>query len=185
MTSPGQDLKNLRDLKTSKYPSNEQRTAEWTEKFDRGRILRSLITAPAPTIFDVGAYTGKSIIDFKGIFPDARIISFEPNPNAIDALRNVARSYSSVEIIECAVTNFSGKVKFYQQGINPGLSGLIPRNIESRDSIDLMRLREGLGGGDKYHKEVNKAELEVKAVTLEEFSNSRQLTNVDFIKIDV
>ena len=159
MTGNKKGLKKFKDLKTSKYPSNEERTAARLKKFDKDRMLRSLITAPTPLIFDVGAYTGKSIIDFKRIFPEGRIIAFEPNPQAIDALKIVGRSYSAVEIIECAVTNASGKIKFYQQGINPGLSGLIPRNIESRDSIDLMLLREGRGGAMNTLKRLTKPSL--------------------------
>jgi FkbM family methyltransferase len=181
----GKDV-DLKEFKTREYSSNEARSEEHAKKFGRDAVLKSLIGTASPLVFDVGGYTGKSIIGLKAAFPDARIVSFEPNPQVIDALREVAARYRDVEVIQTAVSNRSGSIEYFQQGINPGLGGVYRRNLESKDSIDLTRLR----GGDpdersKYLVEVNKAHFSVPTTTLGDFATSRKIEEVDLIKIDV
>ena len=183
----GEDVE-LQEFKTRQYSSNESRSLEHAAKFGRDAILKSLIKTPRPLVFDVGGYTGKSIVGIKTAFPDARVFSFEPNPQVIEALRGVAANYSDVEVTQVAVSNASGTVEYYQQGINPGLGGIHKRNVESRDSIDLTRLREGADSAERarYLAEVNKAHLSVPTITLGEFAKSRGLTGpVELVKIDV
>jgi len=179
----------LQEFKTRQYSSNESRTQEHAKKFGRDAVLKSLITSTRPLVFDVGGYTGKSIVDIKQAFPDARIFSFEPNPQVIDALRAVASRFADVEIVQSAVSNRGGTIEYFQQGINPGLGGVHPRNVDSHDSIDLTRLRNETADSAeraRYLAEVNKAKLTVPVVSLAEFAASRGIdANIDLIKIDV
>jgi FkbM family methyltransferase len=47
---------------------------------------------PSPFIIDVGSHIGLSLLYFKSIFPNARILSFEPNPYTFEILRENVES---------------------------------------------------------------------------------------------
>lgn len=177
----------LQEFKTRAYSSNEARSEEHARKFGRDSVLKSLITVPRPVVFDVGGYTGKSIVSLKATFPDARIVSFEPNPDVIDALRAVAQQYGDVQVVQSAVSNASGTIEYFKQGINPGLGGVHPRNVESTDSIDLTRLRTGdAAERGKYLGEVNKARISVPKVSLADYVDRNPVEGeISLIKIDV
>lgn len=179
----------LQEFKTRKYESNEARSQEHAKKFGRDAVLKSLIRGPRPLVFDVGGYTGKSIIDLKQTFPDARIFSFEPNPQVIDALREVAQRYTDVEVTQAAVSSRVGQIEYHQQGINPGLGGVYKRRVDSHDSIDLTRLRAPEADDaerQRYLAEVNKKSFTVPTVTLEDFATRRAITDeISLIKVDV
>jgi len=44
-------------------------------------------------ILDIGAHRGESILRFKELFKNSRIISFEPNPNAIESIKEKIKLY--------------------------------------------------------------------------------------------
>lgn len=160
----------LKESKTNFYPSNEARTEEYLKKFNRDAVLMSLIGDSKPVIFDVGGYTGTSIIYLKSLFPSASITSFEPNPLVIDAIKEVAAQFDDVKVVHSAVSNCTGTIEYVQQGINPGLGSVHRRNLVSRDSIDLNKLCDK-GEPEKaaYLSEVNKNIVKVPATTLADY----------------
>lgn len=177
----------LKEFKTKSYSSNEARTEEHSKKFNRDAVLKSLVKVSNPVIFDVGGYTGKSIIDLKSLFPGASITSFEPNPLVIDALNEVAAKFAGVKVVNSAASNFTGTIEYFQQGINPGLGGVHKRNPLSRDSIDLNKLQ----GRDErervaYLSEVNKFCVRVPTTTLADYVAANPVGGkVSLIKLDV
>lgn len=177
----------LKEFKTRSYASNEARTEEYLKKFNRDAGLKSLVTDGRPVIFDVGGYNGKSIEYLKTLFPDASLTSFEPNPQVIDALREVAAQFEGVEVVNCAVSNITGTIEYFQQGINPGLGGVYRRNLDSRDSIDLTRLRDrDERERAAYLSEVNKASVKVPATTLADYVAAHQVgERIHLLKLDV
>ena len=44
---------------------NIERTTEYLKKFDRDKLLASLIKKKKPLIFDIGGNNGSSIVEFK------------------------------------------------------------------------------------------------------------------------
>jgi FkbM family methyltransferase len=176
----------LKEFKSQSYASNESRTAAYLEKFNRDAVLRSLIVHPKPVIFDVGGYNGKSIVYMKGLFPQASITSFEPNPQVIDALQEIATKFSDVKVVNSAVSNTDGQIEYFQQGINPGLGGVYRRNLESKDSIDLSKL-QGKADDEKteYLREVNKSKLTVAATTLATYIKKNPIERLHLLKLDV
>lgn len=64
-----------------------------------------------PFILDCGSHIGLSILYFKKLYPKARIIGFEPNPNTFKLLkRNVVQNnLKNVELINAALSNRKGK----------------------------------------------------------------------------
>jgi FkbM family methyltransferase len=167
-----------RNLKTQIYSNFRQRNEE-AEAWSEDRVLKSLVPTDAPFILDVGAYTGTSAIRFRELFPKSRIRCFEPNPEAYAELqRTRSRLGGDMEIFELAVGDIDGDVTFNVQGINPGLSGLAKRNLDSNDSIALTENR------DSAIQHLNLQELAVKCTRLDSIGSLKP-ENIDLLKIDV
>lgn len=108
-----------------------------------------------PVIYDCGANVGTSCAFFKWIYPQSRILAFEPNPKITDyLLRNIKNnSLENIEVIEKAVWTTNN-------GIELGL--------EDAD-------------GSSIHLEKNKTK--VKSVRLKDFLDKEE--TVDMLKIDI
>ena len=68
----------------------------------------------APRILDCGAHIGLSVLYLKQRFPRARIVAFEPNPDAFALLeRNVAQNgLTDVELVNAALAPAAGTIPF-------------------------------------------------------------------------
>lgn len=167
-----------KNLKTRVYEDYNQRNKN-AEEWSEDRVLVSLIESQCPMILDIGAYTGTSAIRFRNLFPQARLVCFEPNPAALEELEKTAiRLGGDIRVSDLAVSDADGTTKFIVQGINPGLSGLARRNLNSKDSIDLQQ------GTNVDTSQINLSEIEVKTSRLDsiDFLNGE---SVDLLKIDV
>lgn len=70
---------------------------------------------PAPKIIDAGANVGISVLYFKSLYPEAKIIAFEPNPEAFAYLySNIKQNgLRDVQAVNACLSDQSGKAKFY------------------------------------------------------------------------
>ena len=87
-----------------------------------------------PFIIDCGSNIGMSILFFKHLYPQARIIGFEPERNTFNALRENVRlnDLGDVEVHNKAVSDKDGMITFYT---DPDVSGSLMTSImESRDT---------------------------------------------------
>jgi FkbM family methyltransferase len=110
------------------------------------------------TIIDLGANVGLTTLFFAQSFPGARYICVEANPaNAALLRRNVAWLGARAEVIEAAVTNYSGYASFDDSG--PSYDGHITGC-------------EGRGRA-------------VPCCTLDEITEPRGLERIDLLKIDI
>ena len=77
---------------------------------------------PDPLIIDCGSYIGMSIIYFKHIYPQARIIGFEPDSEIFKVLEeNIARNgLGSVTLVNAALSSEEGKTTFIPDGSDGG-----------------------------------------------------------------
>ena len=167
--------KNLKTLQYSDFQKRNEEAAMWSED----SVLQSLIKADAPLILDVGAYTGTSAIRFRKLFPKSRIRCFEPNPEAYSELELTRiRLGGDIQLFKSAVSDVDGEVKFIVQGINPGLSGLAKRNLQSNDSIALTE------NPDSAKQHLNLKELAVTCTRLDSIDSFKSV-DVDLLKVDV
>lgn len=69
----------------------------------------------SPFILDCGANIGISVLYFKKLYPGARIIAFEPNPETFKLLeRNVRQNnLRGVQLVNAAVGDSDGEMAFY------------------------------------------------------------------------
>ncbi|MBR4083450.1 MAG: FkbM family methyltransferase [Lachnospiraceae bacterium] len=118
----------------------------------------------APLIIDAGANVGLAIYYFKLLYPDCRIIAFEPMPRLFDVIkRNIERNkWSNVEVYPYALSGEeNGSTIFYVQ--NSGLAGsLEKRNQEGVVSDEIQ-------------------EIAVKTVRLSEYLHG----TIDYLKMDI
>jgi len=63
-------------------------------------------------ILDLGSHTGASLLYFRAVYPDARIIGIEPNPDTFSRLRRNAESLN-VEVYQFAVVSKDGPTDLY------------------------------------------------------------------------
>ena len=68
-----------------------------------------------PTVIDCGANIGVSVLEFKSRWPSARVICFEPDPDAFRLLEmNIERNgVPNVQCIEAAVWDTEGRVRLF------------------------------------------------------------------------
>lgn len=159
--------------------SSGARNHEFKEKFSREKLIQSLIRAPRPVIFDVGAHFGESIRYLKGIFPQAIICSFEPDLDSFKELS--ANSTDGVSCFNLALSDSDGTAAFFRNSISH-TNSLLKVNLNSKDSISLARAN---AEGDTHFFEGFNREDTVSTVRLDTFTRSHGIDHIDLLKIDV
>jgi len=88
----------------------------------RDEIYKFKSEKSAPFIIDCGANIGVSILYFKQLFPEAKILAFEPDKNIFQTLsRNVHTvGLKNVTLKESAVWTESGYLDFVAEGADAG-----------------------------------------------------------------
>ena len=76
------------------YKTNQERTADYLARFDRSKVLTSLVS-DSPVIFDVGANVGQTVESFLNIWPKAEIHCFEPMEKAFADLAQINQGFAA------------------------------------------------------------------------------------------
>jgi hypothetical protein len=76
-------------------------------------------------ILDVGSRDLEESINLSRIFPDARIIALEPNPDQFQICYEKSKLYPNIEVYEVAASDVEGTVDFWVVGLNHGGSSLL------------------------------------------------------------
>jgi FkbM family methyltransferase len=106
-------------------------------------------TEPAPLIFDCGSNIGMTMLYFKLLYPQARVVCFEPQQRAFSFLqRNVELNrLNKVETHRVALGDRNGYVDFFEPNTGAGLMASLFASRESRGhavSTPMHRLSEHL-----------------------------------------
>lgn len=85
-------------------------------------IYKFIAPTASPAIVDCGANCGMSIVYFKKLYPEARIIAVEADPNIFSLLKwNVTRrKFRDVTLINKAISNDINPVTFFSEGADAG-----------------------------------------------------------------
>jgi FkbM family methyltransferase len=115
----------------------------------------------APIIIDCGSNIGMSVLYFKKLYPEARVIAFEPDPDTFAMLKQTAKDngFKDVKIINSAVAGKNGRQKFYSDKNKPG-------------NLHMSLLKSRVKNGKPYETRVEKLSSYIKA-------------GADFVKMDV
>lgn len=171
----------------NEYKSNQERTTEYAQKFNRETTIKYLIKDAAPFILDVGANVGTSLEEFKSWWPNAVVHSFEPQFECWESLCQLAAKFphGSAVVNPCAAGNIASKqATFYTHDINSGVSGFNKINLQSKDSIHLNKLVEMDSKSlSDYHKSLNHERI-VEVVRLDDYLGGLGVAHVNLLKID-
>jgi len=114
-----------------------------------------------PFICDCGANVGISVLYFKKLYPNCKLLAFEPDRRAFRLLKANVRvnHFKNVRLINSAIYKKKGFVKFYYDKAHP-------------DSLS-MSIKKGRGNSISFRK--------IPAVLLSSYLKER----VDFLKMDI
>ncbi len=143
----------------------------YDEIFER-EIYSFRARVEAPYIIDCGANIGLSVLYFKRLYPQSRVVAFEPDQKIFDILnRNIQNSgYGSVDLHRCAVWTSETNLSFMREGADGG------RLAGPGDSNDVLvptvRLRDYLSQPVDFLKlDIEGAEVDVLADCANELQN--------------
>lgn len=139
-----------------RFPDNASVYFLNKELFDL-EIYKFKTDTKEPIIIDCGANIGMSVIYFKMLYPDAKIMAFEPDKKIFDYLEFNTNSFrfDNVQLINKGLWSEETILKFFSEGADGG-----------RVSIDLS--------GENI--------IEVETVKLSDYIKD---TKVDFLKLDI
>ena len=133
-------------------------------------ILREHIRGENPLILDVGANLGSSVAFYRRLFPKARVIAFEPDPETFQRLRRRHGRAPNVTLLNCGVGAMPGRLTLKRNTHSSTNSFL-----EVDESSSWVRDTPGF-------RKINSVEVDV--VTLDNIAHSLSLDYIDFVKSD-
>lgn len=88
----------------------------------RTEIYKFRTEADSPVIIDAGANIGMSVLYFKKIYPNAKIIAFEPDPTVSQTLEENIINFNleNVNVVKKALWNEIKTLSFYEEGADGG-----------------------------------------------------------------
>lgn len=122
-------------------------------------------------IFDVGAYEGQTVREYRRAFPHAEIHCFEPLSEAFARLREATGGLTAVFANHVAVSDSGRPVTLHVNRSAATSSRLVP----AHDAPDVV----GQGLLDSVGTEV------VDAVTIDEYCRDWAIDQIDVLKVDV
>lgn len=170
-----------------KSTTNQERTAEYLQKFDREKTIKYLIKVSQPFILDVGANIGTSLDEFKSWWPDAVVHCFEPQQECWETLEQRASKFAATSAVinKCAAGSIpNDHATFYSHDISSGVSGFNKINLQSQDSVHLNRLIETDPQAiTEYEQSLNR-ERSVKIIRLDDYLDKLNIHRINLLKID-
>ncbi len=136
--------------------------------------LKELIKKDNPIILEIGANRGTDTEEFLSIFPNAKLYLFEPDPRMIKVLQKKFRKNKKIILEKIALSNVSGKAKFYLSESSTGVGG--------KDSSSLKEPKKHL---EVYPEIKFDRKIFVKTETLDKWAKNEKINLIDFIWADV
>ena len=100
-----------------------------------------------PVIIDCGSNYGTSIVYFKQLYPDSKIIGVEADPDIFEILKNnlEQRSFSNITLLNKAISKEKGSIQFFSEGADGGRIHNMdsPKNSYKVETINLDELIDG------------------------------------------
>lgn len=148
----------------------------YREQFQQ-EVYRFNPNSRSPLIIDCGANVGIVTAYFKSIFPEARIIAFEPDPQCFAALQFNCSRFADVALHEAAVWTENGTISFSPCGAVGGyVSGLADNTRSLSIDVRAVRLRDFLVEPVDFLKlDIEGAEIDVLADCEQNLHNVKRM----------
>lgn len=137
---------------------------------------------PDPFILDCGSHIGISILYYKHVYKQARIIGFEPDPALFPYLQeNIDRNgLTDVQLVQAALSGQEKTLTFYSDGL---IGSCLAKNMQkdtppgqTKYEVPCVRLREYLTESVDFLKmNIEGAEWEVLADSEDRLRNIREM----------
>lgn len=134
------------------------------------KLLLDRMGVASPVIFDVGGHHGETIGDYRRLWPDARIVSFEPDPANFESLRKAHGDDTRTTLIKAAVADRAGTTVFHLNH-HDATHSLLPRATASRRYYPTWA-----GSRDR---------VEVATTTLDDAATSLDIEQLHILKLDI
>ena len=137
------------------------------------RIYEFRSSSEQPLIIDCGSNCGASVVYFKSIYPQCRIVAVEADPKIFNRLEwNVKqRGYSDIVLINKAVSVGSSPVYFYQDGADCGRIRQVD-GCEGVIEIEVVHLDDLIDG------QVDFLKMDIEGAEAESIISSKKLDRV-------
>lgn len=136
------------------------------EIFFTQSFLKSKIKNSNPTFLDVGGNKGDYSALLNQAFPQAKIYTFEPNPNTFEVLKK--RLEGKVELVNKGVGNKNGELELYFDQSDK-------TSVQATSDPEILKV---IAGSEQLQSET------IAVTTLDDFCKSNQLMEIDLLKID-
>lgn len=135
--------------------------------------LISRIITKDPIILEAGAHYGIDTVKFVKTWPNATILSFEPNPNAYERLIHATKNFDIVKPYNLALSNYNGEATLH---VCYGTEG---NEVVFEGASSLLEASEGM----KIHYQGPK--VTVPCVVLDDFCKENGIDHIDFMWLDM
>jgi FkbM family methyltransferase len=147
---------------------------------------RFRIDNESPTIIDCGSNIGMSVLFFKALYPDARIMAFEPDPDTFQQLSENIRinNLSGIDLRNVALSSQDMNIEFFISSEAAGVLTMSadPNRIsDARITVPAKRLSSFI----PEHVDLMKVDIEgLEYSVLSELENSDVLRRIDRIHLE-
>lgn len=126
-------------------PDNASYLFMYKEIFEE-EIYKFKTSNHEPLIIDGGANIGLATIYFKDLFPNAKIIAFEPDPDIFKILKNNIQVFnlSNIQLIQKGLWDSNTRLNFWSEGADAGLITDLDKSRSSQIEIETISLKEYL-----------------------------------------
>ena len=140
-------------------------------------LTKSLITKSEPVILDVGANKGQSITRYKKLFQNPIIHSFEPNIDEVKILEQKYINDKNLYLNNVAVGDKKGNLEFNINAVSghSSFKNLIPNTTWIKERSNSIKIDD---------KNYTTKKVNAEIITLDDYVNEKNLTNIDILKID-
>ncbi len=122
-------------------------------------------------IFDAGAQLGKIAQIYRRLFPEARVICFEPDPTVFGELRQLAENDGNMEAHNIAISDQSGT------------SDLQCNSLQATSSLLKTHPEAALHWGAGLCE--TRSVISVPTSTIDEFCKHNDIESIDILKMDI
>jgi len=126
---------------------------------DMARIVKT----EQPMLFDIGANYGQTIDDFREVFKNPMIHSFEPSPEVFGPLKNKVSRINNVSV--------------WNYGVGASQGSLLLNENNQQNMSSFLEIGND-GWGEIDHK------TKVPIITVDEFCEDHNIERIDVLKID-
>lgn len=140
-------------------------------------IAKSFLHEDISIIFELGARYCMDTLGFNKLLPNAKIFTFECNPRTLPECRKAVKNIKNITLIEKAVSDKTGKVKFYPT--NPERT-ITPHKNGNPGASSLFTV------SSNYPKDVIvQDEIEIESIRLKSFLKQNDIKGIDLLWMDI